>query len=121
MYKGVRQGDPLSSVLFILSAEGLSKILHKEVCTGIFKGLGPLLSDGTQLTHLQFADDTLIMLQTDPDMMQALKWTLQGFEQVSGLKVNYAKSDLIPLNIFPSEGVLLADRLGYKTNSLPLT
>jgi hypothetical protein len=79
------------------------------------------LQNGQQLTHIQFADDTLIMLQADPKMMEALKWTLQGFEQVSCLKVNYAKSVIIPFNMPTSQGTLLADGLGCKTSSLPLT
>jgi hypothetical protein len=40
---------------------------------------------------------------------------------VSGLKINYAKSDILLINISSSLSVQLADKLGCKTNSLPLT
>jgi hypothetical protein len=55
----------------------------------MFKGLGPPLE----------SDDTLILFQANPNMMEALKWTLQGFELISGLKVNYAKNDLLLINL----------------------
>jgi hypothetical protein len=41
--KGVRQGDPLFSYLFLLSAEGLNKILFKGIALGQFEGLVLLL------------------------------------------------------------------------------
>jgi hypothetical protein len=54
-------------------------------------------------------------------MVEALKLLLQGFENMSGLRINYTKSELIPLNISQQEGTTLANILGCKVGKLPIT
>jgi hypothetical protein len=66
------------------------------------------------MTHLFF-------LKADFKMMEAFKLLMQGFENMSGLKINYTKSELIPLNISHQEGIQLANMLGCKLGSLPIT
>lgn len=51
-------------------------------------------------------------------MIEALKLLLLGFENLSGPKINFTKSELIPLNLSEEEGVNFADLLGYKVNFL---
>jgi hypothetical protein len=51
-------------------------------------------------------------------MVVALKLLLVGFENMSGLKINYSKSELMPLNLFDNEGNHLAGILGYKIGCL---
>lgn len=119
--RGVRQGDPLSPLLFVLAAEGLSKILHRGAAIGLFQGLGPLLPGGQLITHLQYTDDTLILLHPNPESLLALKWALIAFEHLSGLKINYAKSDIHPINLSASKGSHLASLLGCQLGSLPFT
>lgn len=51
-------------------------------------------------------------------MVESLKLFLIGFENLLGLKINYIKSELIPLNI--SEGVAYANILECKVNKLPI-
>jgi hypothetical protein len=48
--------------------------------------------NGKSVLNLNFADDTLIFLQADYKMIEALKYLLLGFEELSGLKINYSKS-----------------------------
>jgi hypothetical protein len=47
-------------------------------------------------------------------MIETFKLLIQGFENISGLKINYTKSELIPLNITNQEGTQLANILGCK-------
>uniref|UniRef100_A0A0A9B5F5 Reverse transcriptase domain-containing protein n=1 Tax=Arundo donax TaxID=35708 RepID=A0A0A9B5F5_ARUDO len=61
-YRGVTQGDPLSPLLFNLVADALANMLDRARAAGDIKGLVPHLVDGG-LTHLQYADDTVILWQ----------------------------------------------------------
>jgi hypothetical protein len=85
-YKGVRQGDPLSPVLFNLVVDALATMLEKAKLTGVIKGLVPNLIEGG-LTHLQYADDTIICLEVDDTCVENLKFILYCFEEMSELKI----------------------------------
>jgi hypothetical protein len=50
-----------------------------------------------------------------------LKWILIAFEDLSGLKINFEKCEMIPLNISKIEGLQLAGIIGCKLSSLPIT
>jgi hypothetical protein len=52
---------------------------------------------GGGVTHLQFADDRVIRLETDEDSIENTKFLLYCFENMSGLKINYHKSEVIVL------------------------
>lgn len=54
-------------------------------------------------------------------MVENLKFLLLGFEDVSGLKINFEKSEMIPLNISNSLASSLANQLGCKLTALPIT
>ncbi|XP_055960454.1 uncharacterized protein LOC126670164 [Mercurialis annua] len=71
MGKGVRQGDPLSPMLFVLAVEGLKAMISKAVGLGLFDGVQ---IDGyvDPVSILQFADDTLLFIPQDFDMLRNL-------------------------------------------------
>ena len=56
--RGLRQGCPLSPLLFLLVAEGLSRFILAAKVVGSFKGI--LVSEVLFITHLLFVDDILI-------------------------------------------------------------
>jgi hypothetical protein len=73
--KGVRQGDPLSPLLFNLAADGLAKMIHKAQENGLVKGLVPeYIEHG--LAVLQYADDTILCLEDDIETVQNMKLLL---------------------------------------------
>jgi hypothetical protein len=70
------------------------------------------------IPHL-FADDTLVFCEVNPSHLRYLHALLLCFEAVSGLKVNLAKSVLVPMGNVDNV-VELANILGCGTSSLPL-
>ncbi|GJV85190.1 RNA-directed DNA polymerase, eukaryota, partial [Tanacetum coccineum] len=58
-YKGLKQGDPLSPLLFILVMESLHLSFHNVVNVGLFKGV--VLDNYLQLSHLFYADDVVFI------------------------------------------------------------
>lgn len=57
--RGLRQGDPLSSYVFLLCAKGLSEMLRKAEMRSAIHGLR-ICRGGPPISHLLFADDTLV-------------------------------------------------------------
>ena len=60
--RGLRQGCILSSLLFNLVVEALSVVMHKSVSLDLFKGISVGNYD-LMISHLQYADDTLIFCE----------------------------------------------------------
>jgi hypothetical protein len=48
---------------------------------------------------IQYADDTLVIMKADENQLFCLKALLHTFAESTGLKVNYAKSSMIPINM----------------------
>jgi hypothetical protein len=71
------------------------------------------------ISHLLFADDTLVFCGANTDHPHYLRALLLCFEAVSGLKINLAKSVLVPVGNVDNV-VELANTLGCGTFSLPL-
>jgi hypothetical protein len=61
-------------------------------------GLLPQVTTGG-IISLQYADDTLLFLENDLEKASTLKWLLVCFEKISGMKINYDKSDLITIGL----------------------
>jgi hypothetical protein len=97
----------------------LHSILAKAQHNGHLKGIGSFGSVGNIL-NLHFADDTLLFLEASDANIQTLKWLLLGYEDLSGMKVNFNKCELIPLSLTDNEGTFFVEQLGCKLSSLPL-
>jgi hypothetical protein len=120
--RGVRQGDPLSPFLFVIIKEAFSRMVKASVEHGLFSGfvVGGRGSEQIHILHLLFADDTLIFTGASQMQVQTISNLLICFEVVSGLKVNLAKSLLVPVGEVSNIDIL-AEILGCEVGSLPIT
>ena len=100
--RGLRQGDPLSPFLFLLAAEGFNVLMKALIDAGLFSGYSVGRDNAISLSHLQFADDTLIVGEKSWLNVHSMRAILLIFEQVSGLKVNFHKSMLTGVNVTAS-------------------
>uniref|UniRef100_A0A7C9AA13 Reverse transcriptase domain-containing protein n=1 Tax=Opuntia streptacantha TaxID=393608 RepID=A0A7C9AA13_OPUST len=118
--RGLRQGDPLSPLLFILVMEALSKLALKAVEEGFLEGvkISNSHSEGVLISHLLFADDTLFFCKPNENNLGYLKCILLIFEAMSGLRVNLNKSVIIPIGEVPNVNAL-AQFFGCKVDYLP--
>jgi hypothetical protein len=117
---GVRQGDPLSSLLFVVVMEAFSKMMNieRELLTRF--SVGSWCSEVVALLHLLLADDTLIFCEPKVEQLHNLKCLLLCFEVVLGLKINLSKSVIVPIGeVEDVEG--LSSILGCGMESLSLT
>ncbi|MCH84310.1 cysteine-rich receptor-like protein kinase, partial [Trifolium medium] len=119
--RGLRQGDPLPPFLFLIAAEGLNVMLKASVPVGLYKGyqVGSDVSTTTRISHLQFADDTLIVGEKSWANIRVLKANFILFELISGLKVNFHKSLLVGVNISEAWLVDAARVLNCKLGRIP--
>ena len=119
--KGLRQGDPLFPLLFVLVMEALGRMLDKAVHDGYMLGFGVGHLEGRSLevSHLLFADDTLIFCDADLDRVLFLHMILIWFEAAFGLKINLGKSELVPIGMVHNLDLLLTV-LGCKQGTLPM-
>ncbi|PWA50966.1 RNA-directed DNA polymerase, eukaryota, Reverse transcriptase zinc-binding domain protein [Artemisia annua] len=86
--KGLRQGDPLSPLLFILAVEALNVALLEAKNNHSFQGI-EFGKDKVYVSHLQFADNALIMGEWSKINVLNLSRLPTCFHLPSRLKVNY--------------------------------
>ncbi|GAU10186.1 hypothetical protein TSUD_420150, partial [Trifolium subterraneum] len=117
--RGLRQGDPLSPFLFLLAAEGLNVLMEAAVERNLFTGYSIGERDPASVSHLQFADDTLLLGVKSWANVRALRAVLVLFETMSGLRVNFHKSMLVGVNVTESWLGEAASALCCKVGKIP--
>jgi len=111
--RGLRQGDPISPYLFLLVAETLQGMIAR--CSEIKHPS----EDGLPCAVLQYAADTLIVLQGNTTGVAALKNILDDFASFSGLHINYCKSTLVPIHMTDNITQECVQVLGCRQESFP--
>jgi hypothetical protein len=97
--RGLRQGEPLSSYLFIICTEAFSILLQKVQEEGSMKGV-KVCNNAPEINHLFFTDDSLIIMKANAQCARKLQEILALYEAQSGQMINKDKS-----SAFFSKGV----------------
>ncbi|KAL2892194.1 LINE-1 reverse transcriptase-like protein [Bienertia sinuspersici] len=112
--RGLRQGDPLSPFLFIICAEGLSRLLKDAERRKVIHGL-KIGKHVQPITHLFFADDSLLFVRATEGEIEAVMEILSKYEMASGQKLNLEKSEIsFSRNIEQEKKNMLQRKLSFK-------
>ncbi|XP_057760992.1 uncharacterized protein LOC130981409 [Arachis stenosperma] len=119
MERGMRQGDLLSPFLFVLVVDVLNRMIGEAVRNG---RISPLLvgRDHIELSHRQFADDTILFCPPEEETIKNYKRLLRCFKLMLGLSINFDKSSLIPINCGEQWVQRMCSVLGCKQATLPV-
>ena len=100
--------------------EALSGLIERAVQGGFLSGcyIGRRNGKGMVVSHLLYADDTLLFCRADQEQFARLSWLLMWFETISGLRINLNKSEIISVGSI-AEVDSLALELGCKVGALP--
>jgi hypothetical protein len=94
--RGLRQGCPLSPLLFILILEGLSILLKHSQAEGKLSGVN--FSGLSHILHILFVDDVLILTEASFAEWSLIHSIISTFCAASGLVINLQKSLFLALN-----------------------
>ncbi|GMI69838.1 hypothetical protein HRI_000653100 [Hibiscus trionum] len=89
--RGIRKGDPLSPFLFLICSQVLSVALEMEQREGRLMGLNAS-RHGPRVTHLIFADDSIVFLRNCPEEVEHLRNIHSLYASSSGQTINFDKS-----------------------------
>ena len=100
--RGIRQGDPLSPYLFLLCAEGLTVMIRMAELRRSISGMAAFRG-GPVVSHLLFADDSVVFCHADPIQCQNLLKILEVYKKASGQAMNREKTALFFIKNTSSE------------------
>ena len=116
---GVRQGDPLSPLIFVLAADLLQSAINDATRNGLLQL--PLPTSDSNYPVIQYADDTIAVLPASVSQAQVLKSILVDYATSVGLKINFHKSTLVPINSDPVLAGEIAAIFGFSIGNMSFT
>lgn len=118
--RGVRQGDPLSPLLFCLAEEVSSMGINKLVEDGKIKLISG--SRNTQIpSHCFYADDIMIYCRENLESLQALQNLFTRYANCAGQVISARKSTIFAGGITQGRMQHIIDLLGFEVGTLPFT
>lgn len=105
---GLRQGDPLSPILFTLVMEYFTLLMDEKVREGL---ISPILEFNNKLTHLIYADDIIVFTKATTQTATAIWEVFNNMKRITGLELSCEKS-----NVFFGKGVELCNNISIILN-----
>ncbi|KAK3229884.1 hypothetical protein Dsin_001765 [Dipteronia sinensis] len=119
--RGVRQGDPLSPLLFRIAKDFLSRLLSRMVDFSQLLPISPL-REFSAPTHLLYADDVLIFYRGTVRNLKNIMSAFKVYGNISGQLVNWGKSSIyFRSSVFPSRIGRLQSLVGMQIGQLPFS
>jgi hypothetical protein len=118
--RGVRQGDPLSPLLFVLATDLLQSIINKARHQNLLQ-LPFTENCGQDFLIVQYANDTLLIMEAYTKQLFFLKAVLNSYATLMGLRVNYNKSSMYPINVNPEKMEILSRTFNCHIGSMSFT
>nr|GEV32733.1 RNA-directed DNA polymerase, eukaryota, reverse transcriptase zinc-binding domain protein [Tanacetum cinerariifolium] len=114
--RGLRLGDPLSPLLFILAVEALDVALLEARAKNLFRGVEVGI-DKINISHLQYADDALIMVLVSVALKFAIKhYCLKGGGGSLRKRIPFGQNQYVPymvhLEVFMIRPLLDQSQIG---------
>ena len=116
--RGLRQGDPLSPLLFILVMDVLNSLIKYATMKEM---LQPLAIQQTRHRVSFYADDAVVFLRPHRSDLSVIRHILDLFGHASGLRTNLAKSSVSPIHCSDEELALTAAVLSSSIKEFPCT
>lgn len=115
--RGLRQGDPLSPMLFLLVMEALSALIRKADEWHLFADIG-----AKEIPHRAslYADDLILFISPVERDLRTTREILKVFEGASGLGCNMQKCQLAPIRCDDSMVVLATSILPCTVTDFPI-
>ncbi|VFQ86979.1 unnamed protein product [Cuscuta campestris] len=110
--RGIKQRDPLSPLLFIISNEGFSRNLKKLFSLGRI-GHFNCGTKSIPITHLSYSDDIIIFSSGHARSILNLRRFLEDYQLVSGQTINYQKSSFV---VGKKANIILINKLQQALN-----
>ena len=72
------------------------------------------------ITFLQYADDIILCLNDDEEQARNLKYLLYLYEQMSGLKINFEKSEVLMVSQDEQKSLAYSEAFNCATGNWPI-
>jgi hypothetical protein len=89
-------------------------MIHTAQENGLIKGLVPEYVDNG-IAVLQYADDTILCLENEVQSVENMKLLLGFYEKMSGLKINFNKSEALMVSHDCEKAIEFADLMNCAT------